>query len=87
MKDKKQKFGGTLKLTCKVKGDTTPKPTFRWFKDGKEIKDGSKGGSFTIRTRGLVFFKFILPYIIYSKIEISVSPYVEIQTRWNEGRF
>ena len=51
MKDKKQKFGGTLKLTCKVKGDTTPKPTFRWFKDGKEIKDGSKP-FLSIRTRG-----------------------------------
>ncbi|XP_045214735.2 pro-neuregulin-1, membrane-bound isoform-like isoform X2 [Mercenaria mercenaria] len=50
MKDKKQKFGETMRLTCKIKSKTSQVTKFTWKKDGKELKTGDKEG-LTIRSK------------------------------------
>ena len=49
MRDKKQKFGETLRLTCKIKSNEPAK--FTWKKGDKELKTNEKDG-ITIRTKG-----------------------------------
>lgn len=44
LEDVSQDIQKRLKLVCKIKKPTTPKTRFKWFKDGKEIKTGSKPG-------------------------------------------
>ncbi|WAQ96717.1 HMCN1-like protein [Mya arenaria] len=52
MENIEQRFGGTLKLNCRIKEQTAPKTRFTWFKDGKEINTAYKDGSFSIKTKG-----------------------------------
>ncbi|XP_060561710.1 pro-neuregulin-1, membrane-bound isoform-like isoform X2 [Ruditapes philippinarum] len=48
MQDKEQKFGETLRLTCKVKSNSNQPAKFTWKKGEKEIKTGDMEG-LTIR--------------------------------------
>ncbi|KAL4240420.1 Contactin-3 [Mactra antiquata] len=43
LRDVDQKHGTKMVLTCKIKEETIPATTFKWYKDGREINSGSKG--------------------------------------------
>lgn len=57
--DVQQKLGSTLRLSCKIKYQTTPETKFRWQKDGQEIR--SEDGV-SIRSKGYEMLRYIIIY-------------------------